>query len=93
MKNLIFRGGGALIKKSYSTDFCLSYLTNEISKGFDSGFLTGIILIDRYLSSRKFHVNIHDKWSTSADLRCGVPQRSILGHLLFSCMLTIFRKL
>ena len=47
MKNLIFRGGGALIKKSYSTDFCLSYLTNEISKGFDSGFLTGIILIDR----------------------------------------------
>ena len=49
MKNLIFRGGGggAPNKKSYSTDFCLSYLTNEISKGFDSGFLTGIILIDR----------------------------------------------
>ena len=27
-----------------------------------------------YLSSRKFHVNVHDKFSTSADLRCGVPQ-------------------
>ena len=36
-----------------------------------------------YLSSRKFHVNVHDKFSTSADLRCGVPQRSILEPLLF----------
>ena len=36
-----------------------------------------------YLSSRKFYVNVHDKFSTSADLRCGVPQGSILGPLLF----------
>ena len=36
-----------------------------------------------YLSSRKFHVNIHDIFSTSVDLRCGVPQGSILGPLLF----------
>ena len=36
-----------------------------------------------YLSSRKFHVNVHDKFSTSADLRCGVPHGSILGPLLF----------
>ena len=36
-----------------------------------------------YLSSRKFHVNVDDKFSTSADLRCGVSQRSILGPLLF----------
>ena len=36
-----------------------------------------------YLSSRKFHVNVHDKFSTSADLRCRVPQGSILGPLLF----------
>ena len=36
-----------------------------------------------YLSSRKFHVNVHDKFSTSADLQCEVPQGSSLGPLLF----------
>ena len=46
MKNLIFRGReGGSENKCYSTDFCLSYLTNEISKGFGSDLLTGIILI------------------------------------------------
>ena len=92
----------------------MSYLTDEISKCFDSGLLTGITLIDlqkafdtkdhnilllkmpslgfsrevidwykSYLSSRKFYVNVHDKFSTSADLQCRVPQGSILGPLLF----------
>ena len=101
-------------RKNHSTDFCLSYLIDKISKGFDSGLLTGMILIDlqkafdtidhntlllkmpslgfstevidwykSYLSSRKFHVNVHDKFSTSANLRCRVPQGSILGPLLF----------
>ena len=32
--------------KNHSTDFCLSYLPDKISKGFDSGLLTGVILID-----------------------------------------------
>ena len=85
-------------RKNHSTDFCLSYLIDKISKGFDSGLLTGMILIDlqkafdtidhnilllkmsslgfsreaidwykSYLSCRKFHVNVHDKFSTSAD--------------------------
>ena len=36
-----------------------------------------------YLSSRKFHANVHDQFSTSANLRCGVSQGSILGPLLF----------
>ena len=33
-------------KKNHSIDFCLSYLTDKISKGCDSGLLTGVILID-----------------------------------------------
>ena len=33
-------------QKNHSTYFCLSYLTDKISKGFDSGFLTEVILID-----------------------------------------------
>ena len=36
-----------------------------------------------YLHSRKFHVNVCGKFSTTAELRCGVPQGSILGNLLF----------
>ena len=36
-----------------------------------------------YLYSKKFHVNVHGKFSISADLRCEVPQGSILGPLLF----------
>ena len=38
---------------------------------------------ESYLSSRKSHVNVHDKFSTSADLRCGVPKEYILGPWLF----------
>ena len=101
-------------RKNHSTDFCLSYLTDKISKGFDSGLLTGMTLIDlqkafdtidcnilllkillfgfsleaidrykSYLSSRIFHVNVYEKFSTSADMPCGVPRGSILGPLSF----------
>ncbi len=33
-------------RRNHSTDSCLSYLTDKILKGFDSGLLTGMILID-----------------------------------------------
>ena len=33
-------------RKNYSIDTSLSYLTDKILAGFDSGLLTGIILID-----------------------------------------------
>ena len=33
-------------RKNHSIDACLSYLTDKILTGFDSGLLTGIILID-----------------------------------------------
>ena len=35
-----------IFRKNNSTDFCLSYLADKISKGFDSSLLTGVILID-----------------------------------------------
>ena len=33
-------------QENYPTNFHLSYLTEKISNGFNSGFLTGMILID-----------------------------------------------
>ena len=36
-----------------------------------------------YLSNRRFQVNIKNKYSTVANINCGVPHRSILGPLLF----------
>ena len=101
-------------RKNHSTNFCLSYLTDKISNGLNSGLLTGMILIDlqkafgtiahyillqkfpslgfsnevigwlkSYLHSKKFHVNVQDKFYVTAELRCRVPQGSILEPLLF----------
>ena len=36
-----------------------------------------------YLTNRKFLVSIENKLSSPGDLTCGVPQRSILGPLIF----------
>ena len=101
-------------RTNHSTDFALSFLSDKILRGFDNGFLTGMILIDlqkafdtidheilfqkmthigfsmevikwfkSYLSKRTFAVSINDKTSSYGDLKCGVPQGSILGPLLF----------
>ena len=32
--------------KNHSTEFCMSYLPDKTFTGFDSGLLTGLILID-----------------------------------------------
>ena len=33
-------------RDQHSTNFCLSYLSNKIFSGFDSGLMTGMVLID-----------------------------------------------
>ena len=36
-----------------------------------------------YLSDRGFRGNIKNKYSSTAKIECGAPQRSVLGTLLF----------
>ena len=43
--NILFRSQSGF-RKNFSTDWCLSYLSNKILNGFDSGLYTGMILID-----------------------------------------------
>ena len=101
-------------RDQHSTNFCLSYLSNKILSGFDSGLMTGMILIDlqkafdtidhdillqkmnfmgfsktsikwfrSYLTNRIFFVSVENSFSGAGDPKCGVPQGSILGPLLF----------
>ena len=44
-KNILYRYQSGF-GKNHSTDTSLSYLTDVILSGFDSGLLTGMILID-----------------------------------------------
>ena len=44
-KNILFKYQSGFCK-NYSTDTSLSYLTDKILTGFDSGLLTGMILTD-----------------------------------------------
>ena len=44
-KNILYKYQSGF-RKNHSTDTSLSYLTNRILTGFDSGLLTGMILID-----------------------------------------------
>ena len=44
-KNTLYKFQSSF-RKFHSTDSCLSYLQDKVAKGFDSGLLTGMILID-----------------------------------------------
>jgi len=44
-KNILYKFQSGF-RKFHSTDSCLSFLQDKIAKGFDSGLLTGMILID-----------------------------------------------
>ena len=101
-------------RPKHSTESCLTHLCDRIMEGCDSGFHTGMILIDlqkafdtinhdilldkmkfmkfsketiswfkSYLSNRKFFVYVENTSLEPANLKCGVPQGSILGPLLF----------
>ena len=45
-KNNVFYKFQSVFRKFHSTDFCFLDLQDEVAKGFDSGLLTGMILID-----------------------------------------------
>ena len=60
--------------KKFSTDSCLSYLNESDLNESENG---------RYLSNRKFKVNLNKTFSEPGKLLCGVPQGSILDSLLF----------
>ena len=64
---------------------CLNHslLCEKLSKSFNFDDKS-VKLIGSYLSNRKQIVCIDDKFSTSLNVSCGVPQGSILGPLLFS---------
>lgn len=77
---------------------CTVLILLDFSRAFDTvnhellkailGYLgfaeEAIRLFDSFLRNRKQKVKIDDKISSSVDLKCGVPQGSILGPLLFT---------
>ena len=85
------------ISKSFASGLLTGMILIGLQKPFDTiehnilllkmpslGFSREVIdSCKPYLSSRKFYVNVHDKFYASADLRYGVPQGSILGLWLF----------
>ena len=44
--NMILYSYQSGFRKHYSTDTCLSYLTDKVQTGFEKGLLTGMVLID-----------------------------------------------
>ena len=85
------------IFKGFDSDLLTGMILIDLQKAFDAidhnilllkmpslGFSREVIdWYKSYLSSRKSHVNVHDKFSASVNLQCGVPQGSIHGPLLF----------
>ena len=56
--NILYKYQSGFLK-NHSTDTSLSYLTNRILTGFDSGLLTGMILIDLQKAFDTINHDIH----------------------------------
>ena len=46
--------------------------------------LSSLKMIYSYLTSRKQRIKINSTYSSRLDIKSGVPQGSVLGHLLFN---------
>ena len=85
-------------KKTVDNEGVFGALLTDLSKAFDYipheliiakleayGFqIDALRLVYDYLSNRKQRVKLNKTFSSGRDLEYGVPQRSILGPLLFS---------
>ena len=63
---------------------CLSHellIAKLHAYGFDK---KSLVLIYNYLSNRKQRVKVNDSYSSWSEILIGIPQRSILGPLLFT---------
>ena len=88
-------------KRSVDNSKMCGALLTDLSKAFDCldhelliaklnayGFsLTTLKLVHNYLSNRKQRTKIYSTYSVLLEIICGVPQRSILGPLLFNIFL------
>ena len=73
-------------RKHYSTDICLSYLTDRLCNGFEKGLLTGMILIDLQKAFDTIdHSILLEKMKCLSFLNQrlgGLPPTFQIGHLL-----------
>ena len=68
------------LQKAFDTIDHRILLNKLVYIGFSD---SAILWFESYLSNRSFIVNVENNSSDPGDLKCGVPQGSILGPLLF----------
>ena len=68
------------LQKAFDTIDHEIFLMKLECMGFDK---SAILWFKSYLNNRTFRVNIGNEYSNPGELKCGVPQGSILGPLIF----------